>query len=1107
MESAVFKYSDFFDDDGGLKKVKEDFEKLGEELIGEAKKIKKEVSANLNFDDVEAMTKTEAKVEDITKAFQEYGTAKKSIIKIEKEMEDALKSQAKVTDKNTTSVADNATAIEKLQIELEQYKVAVKVTNQLEKQGTVTIEEATIARGRAKEEMKRLSKEIAYQTKLEQAKILIEKNEVKTLQDVRDRMSALRLVVQSLDFEKEADKVKAYNDEINELTDVLSDNSDQFIQNKINIGNYEESIKKALDSSDLFKTNITVIDGALSKFSETLLITSKQAEEMEKALDNNSSALQKFQVSFGKMNGALKASVIGVVIVALAALASMFGSTRKGAVNMEKVTQTLSTTITTFGQVAKAVFVDGFKAWFYAMTFQFGKAKDSAKKAMSEVEKAFLNGADAIVKGLEYIDEAFKIEDQVRALNRELEKTNGVLTMMQAKADDATRSLQTQYFFSQQARKEQEKSFATQKQIAQLQLEAVNNRIRQNAIANNQEADFVRNAGTGLAFAEKVQQLAQQRGSDLAIDNALIEEQSNLMIEIQRIENETAVARYENSKQQRQINQDIFEQNLDLMIDVIDVQKNLSEAFVNDTTKNVKKRIQEFERFLEQFRQNAEDELKEFNILFAKQAKSLGENAPKFDITFDEAGNAKVFLDGVELSIDQTVGKIKELNKQLQNAGIAEIPINRFREFLVELQNGKRDFDALGVSVANLTTKFIEMKNNFAVTKLEDSNLKRISDRIREISQMNLEAMPRRQRLKLIKEMEALEKDKENILKDGDLQRKENRVQAITRELRAVRVQYVNGELVLQRVIQKGSEKEVELHQERANLQREIQEGITEDRVKAIEEENRRVEEAYQRFVENVRTVINLVLDKVLEMQQKLVDQQQEMVTKQGEMVTKQEERAREGLTNTLAFEQKALAQREADLIKSQKKQERLEKIKALWTSYSSYADKEEDPNQALFKALRDFAILESISASFGDGGVVEDRLPSNGIFRGQSHQGNQGGIPILVEGREGIFSAQEMENLGKDNFYKMKDMASMGKVDSNFFSSQRKKFVKASPGRSSSPELIHEMREVKRAIESKPVQNWEVSKIADGVMTLVETTITKNKTTRNHFKTQKPRL
>jgi hypothetical protein len=37
-------------------------------------------------------------------------------------------------------------------------------------------------------------------------------------------------------------------------------------------------------------------------------------------------------------------------------------------------------------------------------------------------------------------------------------------------------------------------------------------------------------------------------------------------------------------------------------------------------------------------------------------------------------------------------------------------------------------------------------------------------------------------------------------------------------------------------------------------------------------------------------------------------------------------------------------------------------------------------------------------------------------------------------------------------------------------------------------------MREVKRAIEGKPVQNWDVANVADGVMELVETVTKKSR-------------
>jgi hypothetical protein len=290
------------------------------------------------------------------------------------------------------------------------------------------------------------------------------------------------------------------------------------------------------------------------------------------------------------------------------------------------------------------------------------------------------------------------------------------------------------------------------------------------------------------------------------------------------------------------------------------------------------------------------------------------------------------------------------------------------------------------------------------------------------------------------------------------------------------------------------------LELERQGILTQIEKDAIKDRLDAQKE----AIDKWKKFQDELNNIVEMVLDKMIEINKRRIESDQNAVDNQREAVETQQRRAEQGLANTLAFEQQQLAKREADLIKQQKREERLQKIKALWSSYSSYSDK--DPDTAIMKALRDFSIIEAITASFGDGGVVEDKLPTNGIFRGQSHQGNKRGIPILVEGQEGIFSKREMANLGKDNFYKMKERASMGKVDSNFFGGQRKKFMRTMTKTETDPRLLEKMDGVKKAIEDKPVQNWDMIGFVDGMMKVIEETHVKNKVSRNHFKVRKPR-
>ena len=121
-----------------------------------------------------------------------------------------------------------------------------------------------------------------------------------------------------------------------------------------------------------------------------------------------------------------------------------------------------------------------------------------------------------------------------------------------------------------------------------------------------------------------------------------------------------------------------------------------------------------------------------------------------------------------------------------------------------------------------------------------------------------------------------------------------------------------------------------------------------------------------------------------------------------------------------------------------------------------------------------------------------------------ESHKGNKKGIPIRVEGKEGILSVREMNNLGKDNFYKIKNLAGMGKLTPDFFANQTTN-VRAVPVMAhNNSEIKKGLQDVKRAIENKPVQNWDVPGLVDGVLEVVETKFQKKKTIRTKFKVKR---
>lgn len=1092
MDNVLLRYSDFFDDDGGFDKVKKDFDELGDDLIKKAKDVRSKIKL-FDLDDVDGIKEAEKQTEDLSKVFKKVSDAKEQAAKIEKEYQKQIKKTNQTND-------DQLDKLAKLDKQLQEHRTNLKELNKL---GTINgqkIDDVNRARAEEQVAIKQVSKEIRdhqkeilksnelsrKEQKLIEAKVILQKEEIKTLDDVRERMSALRRVVQSLDLESQADQIAAYNDEINELTDILSENSDKFIQSKINVGNYEESIVSALKGTGLFTTNIGALDDALNSILGILTKSADEVAEMEENMDGAGGAVQRFTVRFAKLNKVLKASIIGAILIAVAALGSAFGDTVAGSIRMEKAMLSLKSILSTLGQVAqqtvKAIAL-AFEVFSNPLNFANSALREQVKKEFAAIVDIVESGSDAIVKGMENIERALQIDFNIKRLKNELAELNGELQIFQSIADDSTKSLSTQLIANQRALQLAQKIGQKNVEIQEMELEVINEKVKQNILANGVEADNIDLSQKGIGFAQAVLDLAKQRGVQLEISKDLIDQQQAAVTELINSENELSLTVEENGKKRREIQRDIFEQNLDLLIDLIDTEKNLSEQYVNDVTKNFQNRLNEFNRFLVVFRENSQRELDEFT----KEASNLGLDLD-FSIEYDENGDFKVFAGDTELATDNIVA----LNKQLQDLGLNEIDINRFREFLVETRNGVRDFRDLAKEIKLVGINVKELRANLEVSEDELKALDELDQRLRDLNNQVAGNIPGEQRKALTKQIEEIEKERTEIEQRYQNERDQNRIAAIDAELKTV---------------EEGSERYFELLQERIDLEKQLREQSIDNVLDKTKDANKKALEDYEKFGNEVRRVLDAVADKAVEVARKRVDAAEKAVDKQNELVSLQQSRAQAGLENTLAFEQRELAKREAERIKQEKRQERLEKIRALYSSYANYSSRGD--KNPIVKALRDFAILEAITASFGDGGIVEDKIAdkNRGIIRGRSHQGRQGGIPVLVEGKEGIFSSREMENLGKENFYAMKDLASMGKVDSNFFSRQREAFIQKVPVGTYDGRVVEKLTRLEHAIQNIPGTKYDVQGMADGTIEVIETIMKKNHTKRNIYKTKRPGL
>jgi hypothetical protein len=1267
----IIPYSRLIGDDGAFDRAKADLAAFVKYFVSEAEKLKG-VLSSVDVKDTKGLSEYAKEVENLKAMKLDYEKAMKALIKTE----DLYR---KVQAESREAELDKVKALTDAEIQLREYREELAKLQKEEKKSptvnrktaaTITelklrIKDLTNEYNRNQKEVLETGKLSVKERKLLEAQEKIENKRVDTLQEVRDRMAALRLVVQntSLTTEEGRKRIEAYNKEIDELTKLLSDNSDEFIKNKINIGNYKESIKEALDEIGIFRTEIPLLDAVMNKLIGTLLATTKATEANTDATrDNtnqlgvvakvqgflarifkrnavavavntaavetntvanvvstevtatntaatttntagtnantvatvrNTAAVGRLARSFRLLSVALKATGLIAIIVVLASLFSVFRQGRAGVVATEKAMARFAVfakvTITTLAEFGKGIFslfgALGSSIGNFFSKIELGWLKlqrliakanvfddtdeeiakldaeisklnkniqDNSAKNGKSYEEAFTKMGNAIgsfsqrvkdgeaaIKTLdEAIYRAFEIGDQIKKAELDIIRLQKTVRGLEIMSDDDTLSLNTQLRATALLLEKRVQLLQKEANINKLNLELANAKARADLQANattiGARANAIASIKDEVAFTQALLKLnidLDERKGQNPLDGDALDASVEALKNYKVALNEIDIVQQENFQKQRMIQRDIFEQNLDLLIDLIDKEKTLSEQQVNDTLLSYDRRLQEFTRFQAKFRENAQKELFEFNKLAVQSAIQLQEqlkqkNLPKaqadliraelerlknfnLEIQFNPDNTFKLLNNGIELSLDQ----IDKLNTELQNIGLAEIPINRLREFTIETQAWVRDTRDQEKALKSV---------GLALRQLNEENI--LSDQqLAEIRQLNLEIrnlqdpdkINPEQYDKALKRIEELEKKKTKITEQAEDDRLRIRLRSLADEQALAEADLLKKlqlkdkqKTALTEEDKKLSEDLLKITEERLSIQNQLEQNAFDRTAETNKERIEKLKEKWEQFKEDLFNIFSQIADKFVEMANKQVAANEEKVNKQEKATDDQRTRAQAGLENTLAFEQQQLAKREAEVERARKKAQRLEKIKALYTSFANYSN---DPNNkdgiALQKTLRDFAILEAITASFGDGGLVADKVPTDGrgLTRGRSHNGNFGGIPVLVEGGEGFFSRRAVQNFGEDNFRAFHDMLNKGKFNPNIFREQKDNFIKIMPIPMDNSILVRGLQEVREEIKNKPVSGIKMEELITGFQKITETTKAGNTTKRNIYIIKKP--
>lgn len=221
-------------------------------------------------------------------------------------------------------------------------------------------------------------------------------------------------------------------------------------------------------------------------------------------------------------------------------------------------------------------------------------------------------------------------------------------------------------------------------------------------------------------------------------------------------------------------------------------------------------------------------------------------------------------------------------------------------------------------------------------------------------------------------------------------------------------------------------------------------------------------------------------LDKALKERNKLRADALAAEQKQNEeAISLQQRLAERGLANTLAFEKQKQAKLALEQEKQKEKEVREQKVIAFYNLFSSYAKTE--PNTALQKAIIDTTLAAIISGSFIEGteNVGRDLQGS------KVHSGTDGYV-IAVDGKERIFNPSQNQRIGDiSNEEAASVLESYNKgILFNYGSVSNK--VEQTPKNVMDFRVLQKLDMIADAINSKPVQNVELSNLGDVIKTTV---------------------
>lgn len=606
---------------GLLNPLVKEIEAVDKVLVEQQKTLKETISLLTEFSgSIKIDKKTVQNITDVEKAFDGIISAEQELIEIEKQR---LKLQTQLSKARNIQSDEVA----KLRIQVQ--------------------EENKAAKQRAKESLGLVD---AYER--ESKRLIVLRKEQKSLA-IQQRLG--------VKLNKQQEKsLKDLTKEIEELDEALKDVDASAGQFQREVGNYPKTAGKAKAG---FQT--------LSAFIIGIFVSN-----FEKARDT----AREFTIFLEQAGSTARTVTVGIVNFFTNVIAPSFDNLilrfQKGSIEAKLFFKELVPEALRDGKASKSI--NDLAKELDLLNKQIEKNNDAIKGAESFAD-IFDKSSKAIKENIKDIRELLIAEavlsDQRQLLTVRIEALNKQQEIQQALADDTTRSFAEQQKELAKTLVIQEKRLNLENILAEKELALAIKRININFKEQGLNDRINRQNVERLDFLKDF-----DKADKLQAENVEILVQS--IKTLQAVEADRILARIQNARQEREINRDLFEQNLDFAIDVFDRQKSVNERLIASDKTILSEKVKIFNETEKLLETSFDNQIQLTEDFIAQSLRSIGKTEEEVALAIEQINIRKL----TELKDEA------EVRKQLIDSGfVDEITQNRIREIILERKTFVQD--------------------------------------------------------------------------------------------------------------------------------------------------------------------------------------------------------------------------------------------------------------------------------------------------------------------------------------------------------------------------------------------------------------------------------